>query len=107
MKRDLNREVFELDEIEKDLSENTLKRSVFNALADGLRIRSNEKAFSPLACKRDFHISDKIWSFLRIAPHNKSRIIILYNISNENISTNMNEIKKSAHINENIRVYDL
>ncbi len=107
IKRDLNRELYLLDELEKDLSENNLRQSVFNALTEALKIRSTEKAFNPLSSKKDFHISDKIWSFLRINPHNGDRVIVLYNVSKENIAININDLKNSAHLDIEIQFYDL
>lgn len=107
IKRDLNRELYHLDEIEKDLSENTLRQSVFKSLTEALKIRSKEKAFHPLSVKRDFHISDKIWSFLRLNSNKYERIMVLYNVSKEDIDIEIHNLINYAHINEIVQFYDL
>ena len=83
--RDINRRKFTLAELEQVLLD-PFHAQIFSALKNGLAIRRQQNAFAPLGPKIDFAIDERLWSFLRISPDQKEKLLVVYNLSDQVIS---------------------
>lgn len=80
--RSINRQKFNKEKIESELTPNSIRLKVLNRIKNALFIREQQPAFHPLAAKEDLHLHPQVWSFYRIDKHGE-RVLVLLNISSQ------------------------
>lgn len=81
-KRTINRKKFQLSALEKELSCPDLKAyKIFTSLKELIKIRRQEKAFSPQGKQKVIFFSPYIFSILRLSPDQTEKILVLINVS--------------------------
>ncbi len=84
IKRRINREKINYNNLLNELSDQTTNRNkIFNSIKDLIEIRKQEIAFDPYADQEVVFLSKKVFSILR--KNGDSKILVLINISNEEI----------------------
>ena len=79
--RDINRKNISLDELEEELSEDTLPRMIFRRFMHLVRVRSAEKAFHPAGEQHILVKNDFVFSVLRVSPDRKERVLSAINVT--------------------------
>lgn len=91
IKRRVNREKLQLDELSKELKNPETKRyEIFNTLKKLLNIRSKENAFDPYGDQHVLELSSKLFAIRRV--NDGEEIISIVNISNESVTISSDEI---------------
>ncbi len=84
--RRINREKLNINKLEEELNdENSVRFKVFSAYKKLLSIRKNIKAFSPISKQRVLEIDKRVFSIERINEEVEEKVLVLINISNEDI----------------------
>ncbi|BBE30298.1 sucrose phosphorylase [Tepiditoga spiralis] len=87
--RSINREKLNYDTLRLELNEeNSLRHKVFYGMIKMLKIRNNNKEFSPLAEQEILEINDKVFAIKR------GNFFILHNFTNESIKLNLSKYFK-------------
>ncbi len=92
-KRDINRREWQWDEL-IDLIEDPerINYEVFNEYRAILAKRIEQRAFHPSAKQEVLEIGDKIFAFLRTAPKSDQQILVLCNVSGDELRIGRDEI---------------
>lgn len=89
MNRSINRQKYDLDEILTELSnEDSLRSKVFSGLTDIIQVRKEESLFHPNVSMEVLDLGEKIFAIKRVKQDES--IVILHNLSSEEVSCNMN-----------------
>lgn len=84
--RDINRKRFTENKIKKFLLEQKMKENkVFYEILRLLKYRNKEKAFHPAGEQIPLFLNKKLFSIIRISPNKKEKILVIINISRDNI----------------------
>ncbi|HHX09088.1 MAG TPA: sugar phosphorylase [Chloroflexi bacterium] len=84
--RSINREKFDLSELENTLDNPGLHQvQVFSQYKHLLSMRINQAAFHPQGQQKVFFLEDRVFSLLRTSPDGSSRILTLVNISSDTL----------------------
>lgn len=97
MKRKINREKLDLNNLEKELeNSNTLRHKIFYRYKKLLRLRKRHKAFHPNGRQKIIHLDKRIFSVLR--KYQNEEILALHNVSSQNINIilELNDFKLSS-----------
>jgi glycosidase len=92
--RTINREKFELNQLEEELKDiQSLRHLIFNGFHHMLNTRKSSSAFHPFADQKVLSIHSKIFALERTSLDGGTKVICLVNISNETIelTTELNE----------------
>jgi sucrose phosphorylase len=82
--RTINRQKFELHELEQELNDPaSLRREVFRRYAQLLRARRASSAFHPHGSQEVLDYGQAIFALLRFAPDGNQRVLCLHNISDQ------------------------
>jgi sucrose phosphorylase len=101
IKRRINREKLDLDQLYKELDNpNSLRRKVLDRYREMIRLRKNYKAFSPNSPQKVLSIDERIFSFLRGIKDQK--ILVLINVSKEKVTLNTDYIGLELFTNKKI-----
>lgn len=85
--RTINREKFQLDELQKELAnENSLRSKVFRRYSQLLKARSNSPAFHPHGEQKVLDIHPSVFAVERIAPDGKSYVVCLQSVRAQEIT---------------------
>ncbi|MBT2722869.1 alpha-amylase family glycosyl hydrolase [Bacillus sp. ISL-46] len=85
MNRSINRQKYNLTEIEKELANtDSLRYKVFSELTKILQSRKNETLFHPNAAMEVIDLGEKVFAFKRVHQHDDS-IIVVNNLTNETV----------------------
>lgn len=79
--RRINREKLDLCRLEKDLTENTNRRQVFEEMRRRISIRRGQSAFSPAARQKVLELDDRIFALCRENPETGQTVYVLVNVS--------------------------
>lgn len=89
MNRSINRQKYDLDEILTELSnEDSLRSKVFSGLTDIIQVRKEESLFHPNVSMEVLDLGEKIFAIKRVKQDES--IVILHNLTSEEVSCNMN-----------------
>jgi len=89
MNRSINRQKYNLDEILTELNnEESLRFKVFSGLTDIIKVRKEESLFHPNVSMEVLDLGEKIFAIKRVKQDDS--IIILHNLSSEEVSCNLN-----------------
>jgi len=89
MNRSINRQKYDLDEILTELkNEDSLRSKVFSGLTDIIQVRKEESLFHPNVSMEVLDLGEKIFAIKRVKQDES--IVILHNLSSEDVSCNMN-----------------
>jgi sucrose phosphorylase len=86
IKRRINREKLDKQRLCEELANDTLRRRVFEGLSRLIRLRRQQKAFSPEAKQKVLFLDDRVFSLLRIHEETGERILALVNVSDQRLS---------------------
>jgi glycosidase len=81
--RDINRRNLSAQGLKKILSEDTIYKKVFESYTELVKIRSNNKAFHPIAEQKIIAQNDKVFSILRTSIDKKEKILVLVNVTSQ------------------------
>jgi sucrose phosphorylase len=85
--RSLNREKFDLEELETALNDpDSNKSKVFSEYVQLLRERRNHTAFHPNGPQRIFPINEAVFSIMRESPDGKELLWVLINVTDKSLS---------------------
>jgi len=85
MNRSINRQKYNLTEIEQELANSdSLRSKVFSELTTIIQSRKNEALFHPNAAMEVIDLGEKVFAFKRVNQHNDS-LFILNNLTNETV----------------------
>lgn len=80
--RTINRQKFRRAELEQELADpNSLRHQVFNRYRALLKARTAERAFHPRGEQQVLAVNPALFSFVRTAPDESSRVLCLHNVS--------------------------
>lgn len=82
--RRINREKLEYDKISKEIVEDSRRNSIFEGTKNLIRIRQNEKAFSPYAPQNVLDLDNRVFALERINEDEKVTFIV--NTANEELT---------------------
>lgn len=105
MNRTINREKLNYDQLEKEINDpNSLRYKIFNAMKNMLKIRTTHKVFNPKAKQKVLFLDDRVFSFIR--EFEDEKVLILTNVSNEEIKLELNFSENPIDLlsNKNIEV---
>ena len=89
MNRSINRQKYDLDEILTELkNEESLRSKVFSGLTEIIKVRKDESLFHPNVSMEVLDLGEKIFAIKRVKQDDS--IVILHNLSNEEVSCNLN-----------------
>ncbi len=89
--RTINREKLQLDDLQRELAdENSLRRNVFAKFSQLLKARSKTPAFHPHGRQTVLDLHPSIFAVERISPDEKSRVLCLHNVSQNQVSFSTN-----------------
>ncbi len=84
--RSINREKFSQQALIQTLEDSHNERTkIFNRMRDLLAIRTQYEAFSPYGAQGIFRVDDRVFGLVRTSPDKSSGILVLVNISSENV----------------------
>lgn len=87
--RRINREKLDLDFIEKELKDTkSTRHQIFYQYLSLINLRKKYTAFSPISSQDVVKIDDRIFSILRHDRENNQKILVLVNVSSEEIQIN-------------------
>lgn len=85
MNRSINRQKYNLTEIEKELANvDSLRYKVFSELTTIIQSRKNEALFHPNAAMEVIDLGEKVFAFKRVNQHDDS-LLVLNNLTNETV----------------------
>jgi glycosidase len=85
MNRSINRQKYNLTEIEQELANSdSLRYKVFSELTTIIQSRKNEALFHPNAAMEVVDLGEKVFAFKRVNQHNDS-LLVLNNLTNETV----------------------
>lgn len=85
MNRSINRQKYNLTEIEKELANvDSLRYKVFSELTTIIQSRKNEALFHPNAAMEVINLGEKVFAIKRVNQHNDS-LLVLNNLTNETV----------------------
>jgi glucosylglycerate phosphorylase len=85
MNRSINRQKYNLTEIEKELANtDSLRYKVFSELTKILQSRKNETLFHPNAAMEVIDFGEKVFAFKRVNQHDDS-LLVVNNLTNETV----------------------
>ena len=85
MNRSINRQKYNVTEIEKELaSKDSLRYKVFSELTKIIQSRKNEALFHPNAAMEVINLGEKVFAFKRVNQHNDS-LLVVNNLTNETV----------------------
>ena len=88
--RRINREKLDVMDLEKELNNSdSLRYNVFNTYLSLLDIRRNQSAFSPLSKQEIVFKDDRVFSLFRENEDTKEKILVLINVSKEEIQLDL------------------
>jgi sucrose phosphorylase len=105
MNRTINREKLNYDQLEKEINDpNSLRYKIFNAMKNMLKVRTTQKVFNPKAKQKVLFLDDRVFSFIR--EFEDEKVLILTNVSNEEIKLELNFSENPIDLlsNKNIEV---
>lgn len=79
--RRINREKLDYKTLEKQLTEDTNRKQIFDTLIERLKIRRKESAFSPQSGQKVLKGNEQVLSFIRENKRTQERIYVLINVS--------------------------
>jgi len=95
--RDINRKRFTENQIKRFISNPKRKENkVFNEILRLLKYRNKEKAFHPAGNQKSLFLDKKVFSIIRTSPNKREKILVLVNISDENIYLKVKQNKIGA-----------
>jgi glucosylglycerate phosphorylase len=83
--RRINREKIDKDRLYTELESNTLRRNIFVQLSELIQRRRTQKAFSPQARQEVLFLDEQVFSILRTNEQTGDQILVLVNVSEQNI----------------------
>lgn len=83
--RRINRKKLDLAHIEKQLSEETNQKKIFDEIIRRLKLRKMEEAFSPLAAQEIIRLDERVLSFKRVSSTDQSQVLVMVNVSGEQV----------------------
>jgi glucosylglycerate phosphorylase len=83
--RRINREKIDKDRLYTELESNTLRRNIFVQLSELIQRRRTQKAFSPQARQEVLFLDERVFSILRTNEQTGDQILVLVNVSEQNI----------------------
>lgn len=84
MNRTINRQKFDLADVERELNQETsLRRQVFQRYAQLLHARSSSSAFHPHGSQEILDQGPAVFALLRFSPDGSERVLCLHNISDQ------------------------
>lgn len=96
--RRINRRRLHLNELDEMFrNEESLQTIVFKEYVKLIKIKLEDKSFSPSAKQEVVYLNDKVFSIIRDHDSNKYKILVLVNVSDEEVSLN-------NHLVENIKL---
>lgn len=98
--RRINREKLDYRTLEKQLTENTNRKQIFNTLIERLRIRRKESAFSPRAEQKVLKENEQVLCFIRENPETKECIHVLINVSKKEQTVSYARLKGHNLLND-------
>ena len=85
--RTINREKFQLDELQNELAdEDSLRSKVFTRYSQLLKARSSSSAFHPHGTQKILDVHPSVFAVERISPDGKSHALCLHNVSAKEIT---------------------
>lgn len=85
--RTVNREKFNIEWLEKELStEGSLAKSIFLSYKRLISIRIHEKAFNPFGAFRFFDVGPKLFAVLQVCPDCEESILAVHNFADTPVS---------------------
>jgi len=101
--RTINRQKLRRDDIERDLNDTgSLRRMVFERLANLLRQRADQSAFHPTGEQEILEVNSSVFVLLRKSPGGDQRVLCLNNISDTEVPINIDLMELGA-----VRAVDL
>ena len=101
--RRINREKLDLKTLEEDLKNPSMLRSnVFYKYLSLLKIRKNNKAFSPLSKQEVVFFDERVFSIIRYSEKSKEKVLVLVNVSSHNILLETSFCGRNLITNEQI-----
>lgn len=80
--RTINRQKFERAELEGELADpNSLRHRAFNRYRALIKARTSERAFHPQGEQQILAVNPALFSFVRAAPDDSSRVLCIHNVS--------------------------
>lgn len=90
--RRINREQLDYHFLEEQLDKNTNRSLIFNELIRRLKIRKQEKAFSPQATQEVLQIDERVLAIKRICERSGQCIYVFVNVSDDIVAINCPEL---------------
>jgi len=85
--RAINRETYNVDWLEKELSEQgSLPKTMFDSYKRLISIRTNEKAFNPFGNFVFFDLDPRLFAIAQCCSENIERVLAVHNFSNEAVT---------------------
>ncbi len=90
MNRTINREKLEYDNIINELEDkNNIRNKIYNNIKNLITVRKNASAFHPNAKQEVLDFGDKVFSFMRTSLDGTQKLLVINNISNEEIKLDL------------------
>lgn len=97
--RRINREKLQKDELFSELDDsNSLRNHVFNEMLKRINHRNQEKSFHPQAMQEVLFLDDRVFSIRRTSMDEKEQMVVLVNISSQEVEVTLSDIDAGVDI---------
>jgi glycosidase len=104
--RRINREKLELDQIRKELREDTRRDGIFTGLKEMIQVRQSEPAFSPYAEQQVLELDEHVFSLKRLNRETGDEVFFAVNTSREEVTIPVpfkgKELKEDRDVGESV-----
>lgn len=83
IKRRINREKLDLDQLREELGRDTLRSKVLNRYKELLKIRKNQDAFTPNSPQKVLNLDSRVFALIR---GEEERVLVLVNVSGADVA---------------------
>ena len=88
--RRINREKLNVEEVIKDITSDTARKTIFEELLNRIEVRKQETAFSPIATQEVLSLDKRVFSIVRHNQTTGDKVLVLINVSNEEVKISTN-----------------
>ncbi|MBP9479426.1 MAG: sugar phosphorylase [Sebaldella sp.] len=104
MNRTINREKLEFDKIVNELEDkNNMRNKIYNSIKGLINIRKNTASFHPNASQEIIDFGNKVFSFIRTSLDRSQKVLIINNVSDEEIKIKLPyEVKEELILSSSV-----
>ncbi len=96
IKRRINREKLEIEQLKSELKENYIRKNIFSQYMKLLAIRKHENIFSPYGSFNFIDINEKIFCIERFSEDKKQKAFLIFNLSDQSLKLKNISSEKSG-----------